>query len=386
MSASSSVCAMSASASVRGASAASAASSSSASRVRRHHQGQRKRATFTTPRATPTVTYDKIFDESTGQDVEVLSQSVERVDLGSGVEWSYRVGAAVPKEGETKKDVKVVMVHGVGSRAYTFRAMSRRLQECGFETYAVDVTGHGDSSKPAPGRGLAAYDAEATASALEAFLEKTGLSSEPVDLVLHGFIIPQHVLLLVAKKPGLFRRVAIMNTPLAPSHAYPPAMATYTRPFGMGKGAPFDAVGYLYNGNEFAIPGDIMSEYEKPYVGAEAEAARASAEAYVSKSSDAKKLVNQVKTALSARGLPKMRVIWGTADRYLDDAPIYDWCADVRASFSAARKVGHMPQEDYPADAADRCVDFFTADLRASARAALDSVRVGKITVDDGTG
>lgn len=378
MSASSSVCAMRAS--IRG---ASASSSSSASRVRRHHP---KRAVLTTPRATPTVTYDKIFDESTGQDVEVLSQSVERVDLGSGVEWSYRVGAAAPKEGETKKDVKVVMVHGVGSRAYTFRAMSRRLQECGFETYAVDVTGHGDSSKPAPGRGLAAYDAEATASALEAFLEKTGLSGEPVDLVLHGFIIPQHVLLLVAKKPGLFRRVAIMNTPLAPSHAYPPAMATYTRPFGMGKGAPFDAVGYLYNGNEFAIPGDIMSEYEKPYVGAEAEAARAAAEAYVSKSSDAKKLVNQVKTALSARGLPKMRVIWGTADRYLDDAPIYDWCADVRASFSAARKVGHMPQEDYPADAADRCVDFFTADLRASARAALDSVRVGKITVDDGTG
>ena len=96
--------------------------------------------------------------------------------------------------------------------------------------------------------------------------------------------------------------------------------------------------------------------------------------------------IADVKKALSARGLPKIRVIWGTTDRYLDDAPIYDWCADIRASFSSMRKVGHMPQEDFPTDAAARCAEFFTADLRASAKAALNSVRVGKITTDDGTG
>ena len=331
-------------------------------------------------------TYEKVFDERTGQDVDVLSQSVERVELGQGVTWAYRRGVAAPKEGATARETPVVFAHGLGSRAYGFRAMSRELQENGFETYAVDVTGHGDSSKPAVGKGLAAYDAAATGAAMEAFLEKIGLANDRVDLILHGFVIPQHLLLLVARRPELFRRVVILNSPLAPSHAYPPQMATYTRPFGMGKGAPFDAAGYLYNGNEFALPGDVLAEYEKPYVGAEAEAARAAAEAYVTKSSDLKKLNAEVKNALSARGLPKIRGVWGTADRYLDDAPIYDWCADIRASFSAMRKVGHCPHEDFAAEAAARCQEFFLADLRASAKAALNSVRVGKITTDDGQG
>ena len=46
-----------------------------------------------------------------------------------------------------------------------------------------------------------------------------------------------------------------------------------------------------------------------------------------------------------------------------------------------------MPQEDFPTDAAARCAEFFIADLhRDRAKAALNSVRVGKITTDDGTG
>ena len=40
----------------------------------------------------------------------------------------------------------------------------------------------------------------------------------------------------------------------------------------------------------------------------------------------------------------------------------------------------------FAADAAARCQEFFLADLRASAKAALNSVRVGKITTDDGQG
>ena len=337
-------------------------------------------------RARATPTYEKVFDENTGQDVDVLSQSIERASVGAGVEWSYRRGVAMPRDGESTRDVPVVFVHGVGGRAYGFRAMSRELQERGFETYAPDVTGHGDSSKPSPGRGLSAYDVEATGEALVGFLEATGLCEGQVDVVAHGYVLPQHVLALAAKKPELFRRIVVMNAPLVASHAYPPQMATYTRPFGMGKGSAFDAAGYLYNGNEFAIPADVLGEYEQPYIGEEAEAARAAVEAYVTKASDLKKLNADVKKALSARGLPKIRVIWGTTDRYLDDAPIYDWCADIRASFSSMRKVGHMPQEDFPTDAAARCAEFFTADLRASAKAALNSVRVGKITTDDGTG
>ena len=231
-------------------------------------------------RARATPTYEKVFDENTGQDVDVLSQSIERASVGAGVEWSYRRGVAMPREGESARDVPVVFVHGVGGRAYGFRSMSRELQERGFETYAPDVTGHGDSSKPSPGRGLSAYDVEATGEALVGFLEATGLAEGQVDVVAHGYVLPQHVLALAAKKPELFRRIVVMNAPLVASHAYPPQMATYTRPFGMGKGSAFDAAGYLYNGNEFAIPADVLGEYEQPYIGEEAEAARAAVEAY----------------------------------------------------------------------------------------------------------
>ena len=326
-------------------------------------------------------TYTKIFDATTGQDVEVLWQSVHAVDVGDGATWSYRKG--VPAEDcATLKSTKIVFAHGLGACAYTFRNVQRALQERGFTSYAFDATGHGDSSKPAPGRGVAGYDAAATGAALEGFLTATGLASEPVDLVMHGFVIPQHVLLYMAKNPKKFRRVVLMNTPLTNAHAYPPQMATFTRPFGMGKGAAFDAAGYLYNGNEFALPGEVLEEYEKPYSGAQAEAARAAAEAYVTKC-DLKKVSKQVIDALQSRGLPKIRVIWGTADRYLDDATIYDWCSDVRASFSAMRKVGHMPQEDFVDETAARIADFLDSDLKVSA---LSSVRVGKITSDDGQG
>ena len=300
---------------------------------------------------------------------------------------SYRIGVpdarATRNAGSETRATKVVFVHGLGGCAYGFRDVMRFMQERGYVTVAFDVIGHGSSSKPMSGKGAAAYDGESVGLALSGFLKATGLDAAPVDLVVHGYVIPQYVLLFMAKNPRYFRRVVVMNTPLTAAHAYPPQMATFTRPFGMGKGAPFDAAGYLYNGNEFALSPEVLGEYTKPYVGAEAEAARAAVEAYVTKASDLKKLTKDVAAALQTRGLPKIRVIWGTADRYLEDASIYDWCSDVRASFSAARKVGHMPHEDFAAETAARIADFLGSDLKVSA---LSSVRVGKITSDDGQG
>ena len=81
--------------------------------------------------------------------------------------------------------------------------------------------------------------------------------------------------------------------------------------------------------------------------------------------------------------MPKTRIVWGVADKYLDQAPMFSWASDVRASEKALRKVGHMPQEDYPQVAADAVDEFLASDLKVSA---LGSVRGRKVLVDDGQG
>ena len=326
--------------------------------------------------------YAESFDAQTGQMVKTLTQSIETVDV-SGQTWTQRRGrpAANSKEGTTttteKKEHPIVFIHGVGSCAYTFRQVSVLLQEKGYETYAPDVVGHGDSEKS---NGFK-YDEKSYVEAMEAYVEKVG-NGKQVDLVAHGFIIPQYAILLARKRPDLFRRMVLMNTPLDGNHNLAPPLATYTQMFGRGKGKPFDAVSLNYMGNEFAIPGDDLKEYERAYVGSDAENARMAVEMTVT-NADFKNLKKKVKDAYFQGGMPKTRIVWGVADKYLDQAPMFSWASDVRASEKALRKVGHMPQEDYPQVVADAVDEFLASDLKVSA---LGSVRGRKVLVDDGQG
>lgn len=325
--------------------------------------------------------YAESFDAQTGQMVKTLTQSIETVDV-SGQTWTQRRGRpANSKEGTTttteKKEHPIVFIHGVGSCAYTFRQVSVLLQEKGYETYAPDVVGHGDSEKS---NGFK-YDEKSYVEAMEAYVEKVG-NGKQVDLVAHGFIIPQYAILLARKRPDLFRRMVLMNTPLDGNHNLAPPLATYTQMFGRGKGKPFDAVSLNYMGNEFAIPGDDLKEYERAYVGSDAENARMAVEMTVT-NADFKNLKKKVKDAYFQGGMPKTRIVWGVADKYLDQAPMFSWASDVRASEKALRKIGHMPQEDYPQVAADAVDEFLASDLKVSA---LGSVRGRKVLVDDGQG
>ena len=139
--------------------------------------------------------------------------------------------------------------------------------------------------------------------------------------------------------------MVVLNAPLENGHKLPDPLAVYGRPFGMGKGAKADVYKLAYFGNEFAIPEDRVAEYERAYVGPDAAAARDALEATCVASPDFKGLIAAVKSAYSKRGTPKVRVVWGAGDKYLNDAPMYRWCDEVRASFDVMRKVGHMPQE-----------------------------------------
>ena len=325
-------------------------------------------------------TYKETFDSSTGQMVKTLTQSIEQIDV-NGQTWTQRRGSpSGGKNKENKKENAVVFIHGLGSRAYTFRQVSVLLQEKGYETFAPDVVGHGDSEKPSSNGGFK-YDERSYVDAMETYVEKIA-NGKQVDLVAQGYIIPQYAILLARKRPDLFRRIILMNMPLDGNHNLAAPLATYAQMFGMGKGKAFDAVSLNYMGNEFAIGGDDMKEYERAYVGSDAENARMAVEMTVA-NADFKNLKKKVKDAYFQGGMPKTRIVWGVADKYLDQAPMFSWASDARASEKALRKVGHMPQEDFPQVTADAIDEFFTSNLKVGA---LKSVRGRKVTADDGQG
>ena len=61
--------------------------------------------------------------------------------------------------------------------------------------------------------------------------------------------------------------------------------------------------------------------------------------------------MDKVQKAYQERGVPKVRVVWGMSDKFLPEAPMFKWAEECRSAFDCMRKVGHMPQEDFPAEA-----------------------------------
>ena len=125
--------------------------------------------------------------------VKTLTQSIEQIDV-NGQTWTQRRGSpSGGKNKENKKENAVVFIHGLGSRAYTFRQVSVLLQEKGYETFAPDVVGHGDSEKPSSNGGFK-YDERSYVDAMETYVEKVA-NGKQVDLVAQGYIIPLAILL-----------------------------------------------------------------------------------------------------------------------------------------------------------------------------------------------
>ena len=102
------------------------------------------------------------------------------------------------------QDPPVLLVHGFASSAeHNWRRPGwlDLLADCGRETIAVDLPGHGTAPKPADPAGYQEVEAH-VAAAVE--------GREPVDAI--GFSAGAHVLLrLAADQPGTFRRLALLG-------------------------------------------------------------------------------------------------------------------------------------------------------------------------------
>ena len=105
------------------------------------------------------------------------------------------------------QDPPVLLVHGFASSAehnWRHPGWLDLLADCGRETIAVDLPGHGTAPKPANPADPASYQK------VEAHVAAAVEGREPVDAI--GFSAGAHVLLrLAADQPGTFRRLALLG-------------------------------------------------------------------------------------------------------------------------------------------------------------------------------
>jgi pimeloyl-ACP methyl ester carboxylesterase len=102
------------------------------------------------------------------------------------------------------QDPPVLLVHGFASSAehnWRHPGWLDLLADCGRETIAVDLPGHGTAPKPADPAGY---------QGVEAYVAAAVQGREPLDAI--GFSAGAHVLLrLAADQPGTFRRLALLG-------------------------------------------------------------------------------------------------------------------------------------------------------------------------------
>jgi pimeloyl-ACP methyl ester carboxylesterase len=102
------------------------------------------------------------------------------------------------------QDPPVLLVHGFASSAehnWRHPGWLDLLADCGRETIAVDMPGHGTAPKPADPAGYQGVEAHVAAAVQ---------GREPLDAI--GFSAGAHVLLrLAADQPGTFRRLALLG-------------------------------------------------------------------------------------------------------------------------------------------------------------------------------
>ena len=121
------------------------------------------------------------------------------------------------RETAAADDVPVVALHGMCSTGATWDRVAARLAEHGRRTIALDLRGHGGSSRPGT------YACSAMRDDVLAFLDHRGL--QQVDLLGHS--LGGHVALLVAQhSPHRVRRLVVEDASPPPASAHDPGVGT----------------------------------------------------------------------------------------------------------------------------------------------------------------
>lgn len=254
-----------------------------------------------------------------------------------GLTWFYREAAPV---GNSPK-LPVLLLHGLVSQSYSWRAVMPTLAEQGFRAIAPDWIGHGFSDKP--DKRDFAYTPAAFIESLTGFLD--ALDIPQVHLVAQGFL--GHLGIQFAlQHPDRVDRLAIINAPITTAAKLPWKMRQFGLPLAgdMITQDPLLVDRTLEGGGPYQIDDADLDVYRRPFL----------------KSSDVgrallttvRRLDLPTSTAAIEAGLTTWEhptlLLWGMSDPWLP-VSLAEVCLGNLANgeLKTLEEVGHYAQEDW---------------------------------------
>lgn len=311
-------------------------------------------------RASPNADLDEV-DPLTGEIIEgsakakLASQSLV---TPSGLRIAYR-RAEVPEDASAT----VICLHGLGSSSFSYRNSLSLLAGAGIDAMAVDWPGHGDSDHPDVS--IFDYSVDSYMQELDGIIKALPKSGGrgSVSLVVHGYVLGQAAVLYAATHPDVVDKVVALNVPFGIKAKLRPELAAFKSPIGFLKpklGARFKGDLYAAAGSPYALSRDDADAYNRCYL--ESQAA-SDAIYHTMERLDFDGLKRRVSDALRDEFRKPMLIIHGADDSFIDLATTLDFLEDQRTNIKLAygieAKLGHMPQEDFPAAINDTMVDWF---------------------------
>lgn len=235
----------------------------------------------------------------------------------------------------------VVLLHGLVSQSYSWREVMPKIAEQGRRAIAPDWIGHGFSSFPE--KRDFAYTANAFVTELERFLE--ALEIDRLHLVVQGFMGVYGVLFAL-QNPARVERLAIVNTPLAPSVKLPGAIRRMTLPLAgeMMTQDPLLVDRTLEGGGPYQVDDQDLDVYRKPFLKTSAAGRSLLFTLRNFRLADSTQVIAQAWPEWSQ----PTQLIWGVADPWVPVAQAAQWVEQVpNGELSRLEEVGHYAQEDW---------------------------------------
>ncbi|MEM6451248.1 MAG: alpha/beta fold hydrolase [Cyanobacteria bacterium P01_D01_bin.105] len=272
----------------------------------------------------------------------------EQICEAGQLRWFYREAKPTNDQGK----VPVVLLHGLVSQGYSWRAVMGPLAEAGFRSLAPDWIGHGYSAKP--DKRSFAYTPAAFLSAFESWVETMAL--ERFTLVVQGFL-GSVGLLYAAKHPDTIERLVIVNTPLTSEAKLPFKISKMGLPL-IGEVMTQDPLlvdRTLEGAGPYQVSDEALEVYRGPFL----------------KSSDVGRsllaTIRQLKLTQVMADIDKgfadwqrpTLIVWGVSDKWLPVSLAENFAKTLaEVDIKQLYETGHYAQEDWAEKVSEAIVPF----------------------------
>ncbi|WP_448564683.1 alpha/beta fold hydrolase [Trichothermofontia sp.] len=272
----------------------------------------------------------------------------QQVEVG-GLQWFYRECLPVAES----ERCPVVLLHGIPSQSYSWRAVLPALAEQGMRAIAPDWIGSGFSSKPEP-REFGSYTPEAYLKALADFVNALDLAR--FSLVVQGFVGSVGLQYALRYRDRI-DRLAIFNTPITTAVRLPWKLKQLGLPLigDMLTQDPLMIDRTLEGGGFYQVPNEALDVYRRPYLQTSA----------VGRALLATVRNLQLPTALAEieAGFQDWKhptlIGWGMEDPWLPFSMAEQFAIAVpQTEVVKLEQVGHYPQEDWHEKVSQALIPF----------------------------